>query len=52
MSRPVVAISPGESLSDAVKMMRDQHVNSMVVLEGTDIKGILKRDDIIREVAQ
>ncbi|MBP1929425.1 CBS domain-containing protein [Methanolinea mesophila] len=52
MSRPVVTIPPGAPLSEAVTLMRDQHVNSMVVLDGTEIRGILKRDDIIREVAQ
>jgi CBS domain-containing protein len=48
----VITISPGAPLSEAVTLMREQHVNSMVVMEETEIKGILKRDDILREVAQ
>jgi CBS domain-containing protein len=52
MTHPVITISPGTPLSEAVTLMREQHVNSMVVMEETEIKGILKRDDILREVAQ
>jgi CBS domain-containing protein len=52
MTHPVITISPGAPLSEAVTLMREQHVNSMVVMEETEIKGILKRDDILREVAQ
>jgi predicted transcriptional regulator len=32
--------------------MREQGINSLIVVEDQVIRGIIKRDDIIREVAQ
>ena len=52
MSHPAVTIGPGERVSDAVEKMREHHVNSLVVVEKDNILGIIKRDDIIREVAK
>ena len=52
MSRPVITIAPGASVSDAVALMRKHHITSVVVVEGRDLKGIVTRDDIIREVAK
>ena len=52
MSHPAVTIGPGERVVDAVAKMREHHVNSLVVVENNDILGIIKRDDIIREVAK
>jgi len=48
----VVTISPEHRVSEAVVVMREKHVSSLVVVEGNEIKGILKRDDIIKEVAK
>ena len=52
MSHPAVTIGPGERVADAVAKMREHHVNSLVVVEKDNIVGIIKRDDIIREVAK
>jgi CBS domain-containing protein len=52
MTGPVVTISPGDRIGDAVHAMREKHVSSLVVVEGDEIKGILKIDDIIKEVAK
>jgi CBS domain-containing protein len=52
MSRPVITIPPGASVREAVAVMRDQGINSLIVVEDQEIRGIIKRDDIIREVAQ
>ncbi len=52
MTKPVMTITSDAPLSEAVQIMRDQHVNSVVVVDGNEIKGIVKRDDIIREVAK
>lgn len=52
MTRPVVTISQEDRVGEAVHVMRDKHVSSLVVVEGDEIKGILKRDDIIKEVAK
>ncbi|MCP1715565.1 CBS domain-containing protein [Methanocalculus alkaliphilus] len=52
MSRPVITISPSESVASAIALMRKHNINSIIAVEGTDIKGILKRDDILKEVAQ
>lgn len=52
MSRPVITISPDAPLSEAVELMREHRINSIVAESDNEIKGILKRDDIIREVAE
>ncbi len=52
MSKPVVTIIPDAPVSDAVRLMREEKVNSLVVVQDNEIKGILKRDDIIKEVAK
>lgn len=52
MSRPVVTIAPGATVREAVSRMRDEGINSLVVVDRDGIRGIIKRDDIIREVAE
>ena len=52
MSRPVITIDQSESLTGAIALMREHNINSIIAVEGSDIKGILKRDDILKEVAQ
>lgn len=52
MSRPVVTIAPGMTVREAVSRMRDEGINSLVVVDQDGLRGIIKRDDIIREVAQ
>ena len=51
-SRPVITISPDASLQDAVGLMLENQINSLVVVEDGDIRGLLKRDDIIKVVAR
>ncbi len=52
MSRPVITVQSDEKLTSAVQVMQTHHINSVVAMENNEIKGILKRDDIIREVAE
>lgn len=52
MSRPVISIKPDAAVQDAVGLMLESQVNSLVVMDGDEIRGILKRDDIIKEVAK
>ena len=52
MSFPVITTEPDVPLADAVAEMEKQHINSLVVVENGSIMGILKRDDVIKEVAK
>lgn len=52
MSRPVITVPPDASLQDAVGLMLANQINSLVVVEDGDIRGLLKRDDIIKVVAK
>jgi CBS domain-containing protein len=52
MSRPVITIGKEDPVTAAVTLMREHHVNSVVVVDGANLVGILKRDNIIREVAK
>lgn len=56
MSHPAITIDPQANLTEAVAKMREYHVNSLVVVEDDNpsgnIVGIIKRDNIIQEVAK
>jgi CBS domain-containing protein len=52
MSSPVITTRPDLPLADAVAEMEKQRINSLVVVENGSIVGIIKRDDIIKEVAK
>ena len=52
MSAPVITTKADVPLADAVTEMEKQHINSLVVVENASIIGIIKRDDIIKEVAK
>ena len=52
MSHPAVTIGSDAKVSEAVAAMREHHVNSLVVVGKDEIQGIIKRDDIIREVTK
>ncbi|RQD83985.1 MAG: CBS domain-containing protein [Methanocalculus sp. MSAO_Arc2] len=51
MSRPVITIKPDDSITNAIDLMRKHQINSIIAVEEDEIKGILKRDDILKEVA-
>jgi CBS domain-containing protein len=52
MTSPVLTVSPATPVPEALAMMEKHHVNSLVVMENDTISGIIKRDDIIKEVAK
>jgi CBS domain-containing protein len=52
MTSPVVTVMADTPLPEALVLMEKHHVNSLVVMEESTILGILKRDDIIKEVAK
>jgi len=52
MTSPVITTAPETPLTDAIALMGNHHVNSLVVMEHDTILGIIKRDDIIKEVAK
>jgi CBS domain-containing protein len=52
MTSPVLTVPPGTPVPDALVMMEKHHVNSLVVMENGTVTGIIKRDDIIKEVAK
>jgi CBS domain-containing protein len=52
MSSPVETIRTDNLVGEAVAWMRERAINSLVVINNNELKGILKRDDIIQEVAR
>ena len=52
MTSPVITVPVTSMLPDALELMRKNHINSLVVMENGTISGIIKRDDIIKEVAK
>jgi CBS domain-containing protein len=52
MTRPVITIGKEEPVTAAVALMRENGINSVVVVDGTNLAGIVNRDTVIREVAK
>jgi CBS domain-containing protein len=52
MTSPVLTVPPGTPVPQALETMQKHHVNSLVVVENGTVTGIIKRDDIIKEVAK
>jgi CBS domain-containing protein len=52
MTSPVLTVPPATPVPDALALMERHHVNSLVVVENGTVTGIIKRDDIIKEVAK
>jgi CBS domain-containing protein len=52
MTSPVITTGPSTPLPDAIALMEKHHVNSLVVMDNDTVSGIIKRDDIIKEVAK
>jgi len=52
MTSPVLTVPPATPVPDALELMKKHHVNSLVVVENGTVTGIIKRDDIIKEVAK
>ncbi|MDK2974428.1 MAG: hypothetical protein PWP08_799 [Methanofollis sp.] len=52
MTHPVVTTGPETTAAAAVKMMLDHHINSVVIVRGSEILGIVKRNNILQEVAK
>lgn len=51
MSRPVESAPPDAPIAEVVRRMREMRINSLVVVDAGDIKGIITRDDVIKGVA-
>jgi CBS domain-containing protein len=52
MSRPVITVGKEDPVAVAVDLMRKNQIHSIVVVDGMNLAGIVKRDDVIREVAK
>lgn len=52
MTSPVHTTDPATPLNKAIDLMNRHRINSLVVVDDGDLSGIIKRDDIIREVAK
>ena len=48
--RPVVTINADASVYEAVKMMAEHHIGALVVMEGTEIAGIVTERDYARKI--
>src|SRR4051794_38075737 len=46
MTTPVLSLSPSEPASDALAMMRDEHVRHAPVIEGSVILGVVSERDL------
>jgi CBS domain-containing protein len=52
MTSPVITIPSETPILKALELMSKNHINSLVVMDKGAISGIIKRDDIIKEVAK
>ena len=51
MSRDLLSVSPGDSLSEVAQRMVDRDVGAVLVMEGAELLGILTERDVLRAVA-
>jgi CBS domain-containing protein len=51
MSRDLLTVSPGDSLSEVAQRMVDRDVGAVLVMDGSDLSGILTERDVLRAVA-
>jgi CBS domain-containing protein len=51
MSRDLLSVSPGDSLSEVAQRMVDRDVGAVLVMEGAELSGILTERDVLRAVA-
>jgi len=52
MTSPVITIPSETPVPEALELMSKNHINSLVIVDKGAISGIIKRDDIIKEVAK
>jgi CBS domain-containing protein len=52
MTSPVITIPSETPVPEVLELMSKNHINSLVVMDKGAISGIIKRDDIIKEVAK
>ena len=50
MSSPVITISPTATVSEAVRIMADKRIGSLIVTENEEIKGIFTERDLVSKV--
>lgn len=48
--RNIISVQPDTSVFDAIKLMADKSIGSLVVCEGGDLKGIITERDYARKV--
>jgi len=51
MSRDLLTVSPGDSLSEVAQRMVERDVGAVLVMDGSDLSGILTERDVLRAVA-
>jgi CBS domain-containing protein len=51
MSRDLLTVAPGDSLSEVAQRMVDRDVGAVIVMEGESLAGILSERDVLRAVA-
>ena len=51
MSRDLLSVSPGDSLSEVAQRMVDRDVGAVLVMVGSELAGILTERDVLRAVA-
>jgi CBS domain-containing protein len=51
MSRNLLSVAPGDSLTEVAQRMVDRDVGAVLVMDGSELAGILTERDVLRAVA-
>jgi len=51
MSRDLLSVSPGDALTEVAQRMVDRDVGAVLVMDGSELAGILTERDVLRAVA-
>ena len=53
MTRPALTVRPGTTLEEAARLMTEQHVHRLVVVDGRGtVVGVISSSDLVRAVAE
>jgi CBS domain-containing protein len=52
VTKEAVLVEPSTTIQQASAAMLDRHVEAAIVVDGTDVRGLISADDVVRALAE